>query len=571
MRTTRTPFLLIPLLATSVMAQTYLPDSLFGTNSRLYVNTGGSETFSNFVLQPDGKIVAGGWEYGAGGTGEYNIMVRFDPCGRIDSTFGTDGMVHHHFDQRNFGYTYVRQPDGKILAAGVQASSNSSSAQIPFVARYLADGTPDTAFADTGTHAVRFAPGAAGYFRSIEVMPDGRILCGGRYTFNGRGPGAMRFLSDGSLDSSFGGDGIVQYDMSGSISFAMQFHARTFQDGDVVVGGRILGNGNIGYFVVVGFDSTGVLDTTFGNAGVFIDTVPLNDMSVENYMVMDADEHLVMACTRLPEADGIELVRLTPSGTPDNTFGTNGHVTITGSSMYCMGLKRMAGGGYLVIGKDLGTGFGFAIRLLADGSTDASFGNAGYLSVDLASGSDNVHDVVELPNDRLLFGGSNNGLWMQRYGTALNVPHITGDAALLHTTGGISFQWYLDGVPLAGETDTVLVPSGNGDYSVQVTDDLGCTYMSDVFNITGIGIGEVDGGESVLRVHPNPASTRFTVAHPHLKDASLVLFNAMGEAVLEQRSSGGATSIDATLLPAGLYIVHLTDGTRVRTGRVMVE
>lgn len=550
-------------------AQLLLPDSLFGTDSRLSANAGGAETFSNFMMLPDGKIVLGGWDFGAGGTGAFNIMVRFDPCGRIDSTFGTDGIVHHHFDVRNMGHAYALQPDGKFLAAGVQAPDNGSSSQTPFVARYLANGSPDTTFADTGTHARRFAPGERGAFYSVERMPNGRILCGGEYSFGGIGLGAMRFMPDGSPDSTFGGDGIVRHDVAAS--FMRECYASTFQNGDVVVAGRYLVGGNIAHFIAVGFDSTGALNPAFGNAGVFVDTVPLGGLTLRNVLVKDLDDRLVMACTREPNADGIELVRLTPSGAPDGTFGTNGHVTITGSTKNCRGLRLMADGGYLVLGSDDGTGFGFAIRLLSDGSMDASFGNGGYLSVDLIPGSDQLIDMVELPNDRLLFGGWNNDQWMQRYSTQLNVPHISGDTLQLHTTGGISFQWYLDGAPLAGETDTVLASIGNGGYSVEVTDDLGCTYMSAVFTITGMGIGELEGDGSALRVHPNPATGTFTVVHPRLPGASFVLANALGDVVLEQRTTGHSTVVDATALPAGLYIVRLIDGGRVWAGKVMVE
>lgn len=254
-------------------SQSWIPDSLFGNNSSLVVDAGGSEEFSNFLLQPDGKIVAGG--YNVTSFNYHNVIVRFDQCGLIDSAFGTNGVVSHRFDDRNIGFSYALQPDGKILCAGIQAPSNAGSQQIPFVARYHSDGSPDTNFAFSGTHALRFDPVSSGKFYTAIYMADGRILCGGICSANANGGvhglGAMRFMSDGSLDSSFSGDGKAVNLIS---TLFMPARVRLLQNGNIIVAGRYH-DGNQAHFAATCFDSTGAVNTAFANAGMFTDTVNL--------------------------------------------------------------------------------------------------------------------------------------------------------------------------------------------------------------------------------------------------------------------------------------------------------
>ena len=195
------------------LSQNLIQDSLFATNSSVQTSLGTGDESSKLFLQPDGKILFGGYDYDIGCNCFRNTMIRVDACGAIDVTFGVNGKVVHTFSQRNIGDDYALQPDGKIVVTGMQAPGNSGSQQIPFVARYNADGSVDNTFATGGTNAIRFDPVSSGRFFSTMVMGDGRILCVGisSSNINGgvNGIGAMRFLANGSVDPTFSGDGIT--------------------------------------------------------------------------------------------------------------------------------------------------------------------------------------------------------------------------------------------------------------------------------------------------------------------------------------------------------------------------
>jgi hypothetical protein len=52
----------------------------------------------------------------------------------------------------------------------------------------------------------------------------------------------------------------------------------------------------------------------------------------------------------------------------------------------------------------------------------------------------------------------------------------------------------------------------------------------------------------------------------------VVLLDALGRQVQEERMSGSTLSLSTSTLPAGLYYLHLTDGTRwLAGGKVVVE
>lgn len=531
----------------NVSAQNWIPDSLFGSDSRLSINAGGSETFSNFLLQPDGKVVACGYDSDSGYY--HNIMIRFDQCGLIDSSFGTNGVVNHRFDNRNMGRHYALQSDGKFLVAGIQSTSNAGSQQFPFVARYNSDGSVDTNFANSGTHVLQFDNVSPGTFYSVKEMTDGRILCGG--TCNIVGIGAIRFMSDGSLDTTFSSDGKVLHLINCSF---MPSRAILMQNGKIVIAGRNLDGVNNAHFVAVCYDSTGMLDTTFATGGLLTDSVNLKYIYADAYSDIQSDDKIVMACTRVPVSDGIEVIRFTPAGVLDNTFGTNGHVNLTFPNMECTGVKVLSNGKILVMGEATNA---CAVQLLSNGTLDSALATNGFLSgIDLyPSGTDALNDVLELGGPRLIMGAAWPDHNFRRYSTQSNVPYISGNASLLQTTGTGMFQWFLNDTIILGATSSAHIPLVGGNYTVEITDDLGCTYLSDIFSVTGVGLNEYQSVK-YLNIFPVPVSSELTVQSSGLIHEIKVM-DMLGQEVysLEKLESSSCKLPTSKLLP-GVYILR---------------
>ena len=90
------------------------------------------------ALQPDGKLIAAG--VSSDGLAGHFALVRYEPNGSLDSTFGTGGKVASRLGSAN---AVLLQPDGRIVAVGTSGDFA--------LARYLVDGSPDPSFGSDGT------------------------------------------------------------------------------------------------------------------------------------------------------------------------------------------------------------------------------------------------------------------------------------------------------------------------------------------------------------------------------------------------------------------------------------
>src|SRR5262249_36161184 len=129
----------------------------------------------------------------------------FGPTGgRLDSTFGVDGKVITDFGSGgdDFARAIAIQSDGRIVAAG--QSSNGTDDDVA-LARYNVDGTLDTSFGIDGLVTYPAAFDQTAY--SVDVTSDGRIVVGAGWTLGGAY--LLRYQPDGTLDPTFGQGGVV--------------------------------------------------------------------------------------------------------------------------------------------------------------------------------------------------------------------------------------------------------------------------------------------------------------------------------------------------------------------------
>lgn len=130
-------------------------------------------------------------------------IARLNPDGTFDTSFGNDGSTTTVFFNRSEYITGMAlQPDGKIVASGGTILSGGSNQANFAVVRYLSDGTLDTTFSDDGR--VNFFPQDAGVGRDMLLQPDGKIVIGGYAAIVGSAQdfALARILSDGTLDTT---------------------------------------------------------------------------------------------------------------------------------------------------------------------------------------------------------------------------------------------------------------------------------------------------------------------------------------------------------------------------------
>ena len=307
-------------------------DTTFGRGGKVRTDFPGLAAVpSSVVIQPDGKIVVAGGAFPLFTFAGNFEVVRYNPNGSLDRSFGNGGIVTTTFPEGSYAFDVALQPDGKIIAAGTVfvdfipgESSNTDFA----LARYNPDGTADTTFGNGGQVSTDFV-GLEDDAFSVLTQPDGKIVAVGSannpatyYDF-----AAVRYLSNGTIDTTFGVAGKVSTDF-GDQNFDRARSAVLQPNGSIVAAGfAISQNGGVQNFAVARYTSSGILDTTFsGDGKTQIDFG--NCCQSANKVLLQSDGKIVTvgyANTEDSDSDFL-LARLNPRGSLDASFGVGGKV-----------------------------------------------------------------------------------------------------------------------------------------------------------------------------------------------------------------------------------------------------
>lgn len=146
-------------------------------------------------------------------------------------------------------------------------------------------------------------------------------------------------------------------------------------------------------------------------------------------------------------------------------------------------------------------------------------------------------------------------------------PVITANGTQLSTASTYtSYQWYLDGVAIPGATSSTYTATENGDYTVTVTGDHGCTGTSAVYEVTNVtGIGQPGTVASQIKIYPNPASDMIQISSPEYIDVTL--YTLEGRAINHIKN---ARQISVQQLAEGVYWLRIMnkDGHLIKTEKI---
>ncbi|GAA2796610.1 calcium-binding protein [Kitasatospora sp. CM 4170] len=187
-------------------------DTTFDGDGRATTDfAGGADAARGVAVQSDGKIVAVGYT-GIGSNYDF-ALARYNTDGSPDTGFSSDGKVATTFGGTDFGHAVAIQPDGRIVAAGYTGSDFA-------LARYNANGNLDGGFDVDGKVTTDFGNSEIAY--GVAVQPDGRIVAvGDSVALNTSDFALARYNADGSPDTGFSGDGKVTTDFSGGFDHAL--------------------------------------------------------------------------------------------------------------------------------------------------------------------------------------------------------------------------------------------------------------------------------------------------------------------------------------------------------------
>ncbi len=397
-------------------------DTTFGTKGtvRTQVNGiyGNNDAGSAVAVQRDGKIVVAGTSNGS------FALARYNSDGTLDNTFGSGGTVsstYHGSDGTgDFGRSLVIQLDGKIVVAG-SAYTFMDGGNTFAVARIDTDGVLDDTFAEFGSVKLPlfgYGPNALG--ESVALGSDGRLYVAGLFN-NDDGQGnefaLYRLRADGSLDSTFGTDGFVGNKIDGGNAGDDEGMSVTvLEDGKVMIGGFSKSTSGFA-FAACRYDSTGVVDSTFGTSGSMrINIYGGSGADDEaSSLIIQPDGKFVMAGYSVVDTSQlIAIARCDSNGSLDDSFNQTGTTKTATPGGFgddrATGLAIQPDGKIVVAG---GSGQKFAVaRYNSDGSLDSQFGNGGKAKVSISGGYGNdAGESVAIQSDGkiVVAGHTSNG------------------------------------------------------------------------------------------------------------------------------------------------------------------
>lgn len=498
-------------------------DTSFGKAGLVTIHPGpaaADEWAHSIVVQLDAKILVGGYVNAGYG------LVRYNSDGTLDANFGSGGAVVSRVSYDSFT-AIALQSDAKIVVGG--ATSFDAGPFRFSVVRHTPNGSLDQTFGGSGNVITSFG-GAGDFATDLVVQSDGKVVLAG-YSEAGADRGfdqdfaLARYNIDGSLDSTFNGDGKLTTNLGDTIDRCMRVALQS--------DGKILAAGYSGSsLALLRYNLNGSLDTTFhGDGKLFIPAssgsfVPLG-------LAAQSDGKILLAGTI---SDRFALVRLAPEGNFDTNFGVNGRVSSQlGPGWASCGTLALQLDGKIVAAGIAGVGSigHFAlVRYLANGDVDRTFGTNGIVITKAGSVQSGVARLALQPDGRILAAGR---VWNGTY-SDFGVVRYLGDAAptinLQPTsqivtvgetatfevgasgTSPLYYQWQWNGTNIDGANSAILsltkVDLGSaGVYSALVSNYLGSVASSNaVLRINRPPIADASATRQViLSVNNSNATT----------------------------------------------------------------
>jgi glucose/arabinose dehydrogenase len=146
-----------------------------------------------------------------------------------------------------------------------------------------------------------------------------------------------------------------------------------------------------------------------------------------------------------------------------------------------------------------------------------------------------------------------------------SAPEIVEDVPFLVVPAGYaSYQWYFEGTVIPDANDTIYLPLQTGGYTVEVTNEAGCTAISEEAYVIVQSAAEAPGAPA-WQLSPNPFTTwvDLQVALPAPQDLRLEIFHSDGRRMWEgnwMQSFGIRQTLDTGSWPSGVYWVRLQTG-----------
>ena len=495
----------------------------------------------------------------------------------LDPTFGTGGIVITD-DVGPFEKDIPRAmavlADDRIVVVGEVSDGPSDFG----VVRYLENGILDPSFDFDGKTSTNIDFGTD-RANSIAVQTDGKIVVAGSsqigWVVEDKVIALVRYRNNGSKDNSFGGDGKVMISFA-SLDLEISGQSIAIQnDGKILLACWLSGGVSPSNFMLVRLMPDGSFDNTFDGDGLVYTSVGTSGSGGRSVLVQEDGKIVVTGFSHNSDSlRQFSLVRYQDNGSLDNTFGEGGIVltNLSGFNENCRVSKQQVDGKIVVLGDvDNGTNKNLlVVRYNTDGSLDDAFGIDGGVTVDIASFHDLASSLAIQTDGKIVIAGSSGN------GTNYDFAVVR-----LTNNGTLDSSFYGNGIVRneIGEVDDIVTGVGiQSDGKIIVC---GFLYNYEEFWLVNnidfvVARYRVDGttgleseiGSQSQIIYPNPSSGTINLRWNRKENASLNIFNSLGQEVLQQQITQ-STSVE--LLEKGVYFARLDDGQRIYLEKIVIQ
>lgn len=341
-----------------VSAQPGTLDPDFGTGGivNLHPNFTADEA-KDIAITTDGKLLLLSSNYQIG-----NYLLKMNADGTPDLSFGVNGMKQLSLGELISSAIEVDDLN-RIL---VYAVYNTFYGTSMFIYRFLEDGSKDLSFGDAGKTETYVAKGN----RALLIQADNKIVSGGRSADNIAR--IARLNEDGSQDPAFNAN---SFNDLTTLPNSYIFSIKQQPDGKLLATGTSDSD-----MFVARFNPNGHLDNTFGVDGIVTNS-STDVLSGQDIAIAPDGKIWVSGHMESQTESSLLVWRFLPDGTPDNTFGASGVLTLYSGTENNFGWFAFAQpDSTAIIGASIFDGIKYQpglYHVLTDGTVDINFGNNG--------------------------------------------------------------------------------------------------------------------------------------------------------------------------------------------------
>lgn len=495
--------------------------------------------------------------------------------GLLDNTFGNAGKVITRVRGNDlFGESVLVQPDGKIVVAGYLKNGGNKDF---VVVRYLSNGSLDESFGINGFATTDFN-GLDDYIMDVVLQTDGKLVVGGYIDSLGLNQkiGMARYTVDGKLDSTFGNDGKLAFKVLKNHYKPERLDDLLLQpDGKIVAVGKSSDD-----MVIIRLDSSGRYDSTFNGQG-WNKISATHNLDAATCIALQPDGKLVAAGYVFYTQQSLFcVVRVTADGKLDNSFNSIGLTSFEVGAHgrgFPSGIAIQADGKIVLVGRTVVyyDSECAIVRLNSNGSFDKSFNGKGYLHHGMDNYAGYLSDVIIQADGKILavgtaWKGSTTDLGLVRYTSNGTFDSTFNSTGFATLTMGKKSNL---GTCFALQPDRKIVIAGGTMNDSNVYGIVVARYFS------GMSSAVNQPFISNTSIFPNPASEwihlNYTLTLPG--PVSIQIIDSHGRDVLnicENRymESGQHTAdIDLQLLPQGIYTIRLKTQSTVQSFLIVHE